>query len=145
MFGKTPANAKPKPAPVPCACGCGVNANPGRRYISGHNNWGKTGAASNRFAGGRYRRIDGYVFVLCPDHPLAFRNYMPEHRLVVERHLRETDPGSPYLIRLGDQLYLRREFVVHHMDEIKDNNVIENLRPMTRKEHRRWHSEHPHK
>jgi hypothetical protein len=145
MFGKTPANAKPKPAATPCACGCGINSTPGRRYISGHNNQGKTGPAAARYSGGRYKRIDGYVFVLTPDHPLANRHYVPEHRLVMEEHLRTNDPGSPYLIQLGNQLYLGPEFIVHHMDEVKDNNVIENLRPMTLAEHKRWHNEHAHK
>lgn len=145
MFGKTPANARPKPAATPCACGCGIDSTPGRRYISGHNNQGKTGPAAARYSGGRYKRADGYIFVLSPDHPLAFRNYVPEHRLVMEEHLRTTDPQTPYLIQLGSQLYLRPEFIVHHMDEVKDNNVIENLRPMTLAEHKRWHNLHSRK
>jgi len=145
MFGKKAPNAKPRPIATPCACGCGIDSTPGRRYISGHNNQGKTGTAAAAYRSGRYKRIDGYVFVLSPDHPLAARNYVPEHRLVMEQHLRVTEPRSAYLIQLGGQLYLRPEFIVHHMDEIKDNNVIENLQPMTRPEHKRWHNEHPHR
>lgn len=145
MFGKQAPNAKPKAAPVPCACGCGVNATRGRKYISGHNTRGETAQLARAYQQGQYKRIDGYVFILSPDHPLAAHGYVPEHRLVVERFLRATQPGSPYLMQLGNQLYLRPEFIVHHMDEVKDNNVIGNLRPMTRNEHKRWHNEHPHK
>jgi HNH endonuclease/NUMOD3 motif len=145
MFGKTPPNAKPKPKPVPCGCGCGQDAGPGRRYISGHNTRGETADLARAYQKGWYKRVDGYVFILSPDHPLASHGYVPEHRLVVERFLRATQPDSPYLLRLGNQLYLRPEFIVHHEDEVKDNNVIENLRPMTKNEHKRWHNEHPRK
>ena len=145
MFGKTPANAKPKPFPVPCACGCGMDAMPGRKFISGHNIRGETAELARAYVNGQYKRIDGYVFILSPDHPLAAGGYVPEHRLVMERFLRATQPGSPYLFHLGNQLYLRPEFIVHHRDEVKDNNVIENLQPMTRNEHKAWHNKHPHK
>jgi hypothetical protein len=145
MFGKQAPNAKPKPAAVPCGCGCGANATPGRTFISGHNTRGETAELARAYQRGWYKRVDGYVFVLSPDHPLATRGYVPEHRIVVERFLRATQPGSPYLVLLGGQLYLRPEFIVHHMDEVKDNNVIGNLQPMTRPEHKRWHNEHPHK
>ncbi|SRR5258708_7468963 len=145
MFGKQAPNAKPKPPALLCGCGCGSMASPGRRYISGHNTRGETAELARAYQTGRYKRIDGYIFVLSPDHPLAARGYVPEHRLVVERFLRATRPGSPYLISLGGQLYLRPEFIVHHEDEVKDNNVIGNLTPMTRPEHKRWHHEHPRK
>jgi hypothetical protein len=145
MFGRPAANAKPKPPSVPCGCGCGQSAGPGRRYINGHNIRGETADLARAYQKGWYKRVDGYVFVLSPDHPLANRGYVPEHRLVMERFLRATQPGSSYLVRLGGQLYLRPEFIVHHMDEVKDHNVIENLQPMTRNEHKAWHNKHPHK
>jgi hypothetical protein len=144
MFGKPAANAKPKPSPKPCECGCGVNAAPGRKFISGHNTRGETAEFARAYQGGQYKRIDGYVFILVPEHPMAARGYVQEHRLAVERHLRATQPESPYLILLGNQLYLRPEFIVHHMDEVKDNNAIGNLQPMTRAEHQRWHNLHGH-
>lgn len=142
MYGKRAWNAKdPLPA-VPCACGCNEDAAPGRLYISGHNIRGETGAAARAYKAGRFRRVDGYVAVLASEHPHARADgYVWEHRLVVERHLREVDPGSPYLYRLGEQLYLRPEYVVHHRNEVKDDNRIEDLMPLTPEEHLRLHWE----
>ncbi len=144
MFGRQAPNAKPKPDPLPCGCGCGVNAAPGRKFISGHNTRGETAELARAYLTGQYKRVDGYVFILSPDHPLAARGYVPEHRLVMERFLRAMQPGSPYLVQLGNQLYLRGEFIVHHEDEVRDHNVIGNLTPMTLAEHRAWHNRHRH-
>ena len=59
----------------------------------------------------------------------------------MERHLRGSNPGSPFLIRLGDNLYLSPEFVVHHRDRDMANNAIANLECMTTAEHVRHHTE----
>ena len=81
----------------------------------------------------------GYVQIEAKDHPFAIDGYVREHRLVVEQHLRETDPASTYLAKLGYQLYLRPDILVHHVDGVKDNNEIENLVPLTVDEHTRLH------
>lgn len=39
----TKGTAKPKSPPQPCECGCGEMANPGKKYIFGHNRKGKPG------------------------------------------------------------------------------------------------------
>lgn len=62
-----------------------------------------------------------------------------EHRLVLEEHLRATDPESPFLISVYGVLYLRPEFHVHHIDGDKTNNVVSNLMAVTPDEHRRIH------
>lgn len=74
-----------------------------------------------------------------PEHPFATKGYVFQHRLVVERHLRDAQPDSPHLERIGDQLYLRRDIDIHHEDGVKDNNAIENLTPLTRVEHTQLH------
>lgn len=142
QFGKKPWNAKPPAARAPCRCGCGQLAGPGRIYLSGHNVRGETGEAARAYQGGRHRRVTGYIFVLMPQHPYALADgYVQEHRLVLEQHLRETDPDSPYLERLGDQLYLRRDITAHHRNDVKDDNRPENLQPLTNGEHVALHHE----
>lgn len=62
---------------------------------------------------GRTNHILGYVLVHTPNHPNAINGkYVLEHRLVMEKHLGR---------------YLKPEEVVHHINEIKDDNRIENL------------------
>jgi len=62
--------------------------------------------------GGKYKDQFGYVQVYCPDHPHSQRGMVPEHRLNME--------GS-----LGR--ILNPKEVVHHINEIRDDNKIKNL------------------
>ena len=60
---------------------------------------------------------NGYVYVLCPDHPRAKskKGYVAEHTLVMEKKIRR---------------YLKQGKggeCVHHIDEKKKNNNIKNL------------------
>lgn len=62
---------------------------------------------------GRWTTKRGYVAIKCPDHPQATSGgYVMEHRLVMEEALGR---------------FLTREEVVHHINDIKDDNRLENL------------------
>ena len=62
--------------------------------------------------GGR-KKSRGYILVYLPSHPFSMKNrYIREHRLVMEKHLGR---------------YLTPKEVVHHKNEIRDDNRIENL------------------
>jgi len=164
------ANPNPRQEPVPrqpCECGCGQPAASGKRFVTGHNSQGrpysaetrrklsdaKLGVLNPRYGKkpanyrGWYRTPDGYIMRRVTGHPFAPLGKMFEHRLVVERHLRKTDPASQYLIEVDGVLYLRPEIQIHHMDGVKDHNSVGNLHPMTVSEHTRWHQahRHPHK
>lgn len=54
----------------------------------------------------------GYIKVYSPYHPFAKNGYVLEHRLVVEKKIKR---------------FLTPEEVIHHIDEVKSNNDIENL------------------
>ncbi len=73
----------------------------------------KRGKDHPNWKGGKYEVKNGYVFIKAEDHP--FRDaagYVPQHRLVMEKHLRR---------------FLKTQERVHHINGIKNDNRIENL------------------
>ena len=81
-------------------------------------------------AGHRKLRDDGYIKVYFPDHPDATKDgYVAEHRLVMER-------------AVGRRL--EKNEVVHHINHIRTDNRIENLKLMTFSEHMSLHMRERH-
>lgn len=86
---------------------------------------GRSGSAASNWKGGRQITAGGHVYIHRPDHPSANKQgYVMEHRLVMEEHIRR---------------YLTIDEVVHHKNEDKLDNRIENLELMTVEEHRSYH------
>jgi len=82
------------------------------------------------FGGHEKRRTDGYVVAFVPDHPHATaEGYVAKHTLIMERSIGR---------------FLREDEVVHHINHIRDDNRLENLRLMTRKEHQSMHMKERH-
>lgn len=99
------------------------------------------GSRNPAWKGVRQRQSNGYVYLVRPEHPFADQTgRILEHRLVMEEWLRLNEPNSLFLTKLGSQKYLRPEFIVHHKDEVKSNNVIENLECMTKPQHALLHN-----
>jgi hypothetical protein len=69
------------------------------------------GERNGNWNGGR-KTMRGYVYILNPEHPFNNAGYVLEHRLVMEEFLGR---------------YLTKEEVVHHINEIKNDNRLENL------------------
>ena len=72
----------------------------------------RSGSNNANWKGGETTTTDGYISVYRPDHPMALRGRVLEHRLVVSESI-----GRP----------LRDGEVVHHIDGNKQNNSIDNL------------------
>ena len=84
------------------------------------------GDLNPNYAGGKYIDDKGYVRVLMPEHPSNIKGYIYEHRAVIEHYLRR---------------YLNQWETVHHINEIKSDNRVENLFLCTHPEHSAIHRE----
>ncbi len=88
-----------------------------------------TGVDNPNFSGGKYVDDKGYVRVLRPEHPNDICGYVYEHRLIMEEFLNR---------------YLESWETVHHINEIKWDNRVNNLYLCTPQEHTAIHSEGRH-
>lgn len=86
----------------------------------------KQGANNPNFQGGKYIDDKGYVRILGPDHPRNIKGYVYEHRILMEKYLGR---------------YLMPWETVHHINEIKTDNRIENFFLCTSTEHSALHME----
>lgn len=93
------------------------------RTLSSYRN--QLGENSLSWKGGRTYSSQGYVWIKNHTHPNRNGvNYVPEHRLVMEKHLGRI---------------LSREEKVHHLNGIKSDNRIENLAVISNSEHSKNH------
>jgi len=84
------------------------------------------GKGNHNYKNGRCSLAEGYVGLLLPEHPNARGNYYPEHRYIVEKKIGRL---------------LEKTEVIHHINEIIDDNRIENLYLFKNsKEHSRYHA-----
>ena len=85
-----------------------------------------SGIHSGNFKGYRRRTSKGYIVRYVPNHPNATKDgLVMEHRLIVEKSL---------------GFVLPKEFDVHHINGIKDDNRLENLAIMTHLAHTQLHN-----
>lgn len=90
-----------------------------------HNNSGD----SRRGTGRGYYYSNGYKRIHRPLHPNADRDgYILEHRLIMEEYL---------------HCYLEREWDIHHLNQIRDDNRLENLELFTSSadHHKKYHGD----
>lgn len=74
---------------------------------------------------GKKELHNGYYRIYFPDHPKSdSRGWILEHTLIMECYIGR---------------WIKDNEVVHHKNEIKTDNRIENLQLMTRKEHSKYH------
>lgn len=78
------------------------------------------GARNSNWKGGR-KKVNGYVYLRCPEHPATTRaGYVLEHRLVWEKtHKRILPP----------------DWAVHHLNGVRHDNRVENLVAMPWRKH----------
>ena len=86
----------------------------------------RQGDGNPHWKGGKYIDKKGYVLIYVPSHPFSLSHgYVLEHRLIMEKHRGR---------------YLKKEEVVHHINKIKNDNRIKNLKLFANDiEHRKIH------
>lgn len=88
------------------------------------NGWTKKGAKSHLWKGGKTIDASGYFRVYMPNHPNNYSGYVLEHRYVFEQ----------YIGRL-----LNTNEIIHHINNNKKDNRIENLVLLNKVSHANQH------
>ena len=113
-------------------------------YYSGEGNhqYGLIGDKNASFKGAEIMSNYGYILEYAPSHPFPHDKSIKgtrvfQHRLVIERNADKFD--NKYFVIIDNKKYLSLEYEVHHINEIKTDNRLENLQIVTASEHRKIH------
>lgn len=100
-------------------------------------NYGNRGSNNPLWKSDKKENSYGYILVRMPEHPFAnCDGFVFEHRLIAEQNLLTPETS----VEIDGKQYLRRDMVVHHIDENRKNNSVENLKIMTLQEHTTMHA-----
>jgi hypothetical protein len=115
------------------------------QYMQGEGNhqYGLIGDKNASFKGEEVDSEYGYVLVYCPNHPFPHDKSVRgsrvfKHRLVIEENSNMFNPI--YFFEIDGKKYLKPEYSVHHINENKKDNTLENLEIVSRSEHTSIHN-----
>ena len=102
------------------------------------------GDLNSSFSGKEIISNLGYILEYCPNHPKpcdssSKTTRVRQHRLVIERNYEKFNPE--YFEEIDGWMVLKSEYDVHHINEIKTDNRLENLQILTRSEHSKLHEQ----
>lgn len=83
------------------------------------------GKNNPNYKNGKYINTHGYIEIYLPNHPKNVKGYVKEHRYIYEQYY---------------NCCLLPKTIIHHKNEIKTDNRIENLEAMSKKQHSVHHN-----
>jgi hypothetical protein len=84
-----------------------------------------SGPSNRNWGGGRKSKSTGHILIYVPDHPQARKGFVPEHRVIMEKHLGR-------LLTLDER--------IHHINCNPKDNRIANLFLSDRFKHSKIHA-----
>ena len=111
-------------------------------YYKGQGNpqYGLLGDKNASFDGEIYKESTfGYILEYCPNHPDVRKGWVRiwQHRLVVERNHELYD--DTYFEDIDGYIHLKSEYEVHHINQNKKDNRVENLQILSKSDHMKLH------
>lgn len=114
-------------------------------YMKGEANhqFGMVGDKNSSFKDSDLVTNYGYILEYCPGHPHPHdrsnqTTRVLQHRLVVERNASRFD--DHFFEMIDGWKVLKLEYDVHHINEDKQDNRVENLQVISRSEHTSYHN-----
>jgi len=111
-----------------------------KTYCFGKKNhqYGLKGPLNSSFIDKKIITNYGYFQIYLPEHPFSNKNgRFWEHRYIIEQY---SDYNDSYFEIINGYKVLKKNFHVHHINENKLDNRIENLTVFTKSQHQKLHS-----
>lgn len=143
IFWVKPSRVKRVKTEICCSKECSNKLKETTYLKENNSQYGLTGDKNSSFKGSEIISNYGYILEYCPGHPkpcdLSVKTErVRQHRLVIERNYQNFD--SKYFEEINGWVVLKDEYDVHHINEIKTDNRLENLQILTREEHTALHN-----
>lgn len=128
---------------ITCSLECSYKLKSEYMKGDGNHQYGLVGDKNASFKNSELVTNYGYLLEYCPGHPYPHdrsnqTTRVLQHRLVVERNSDRFDEA--YFEFIDGWKVLKPEYDVHHINEDKKDNRIENLEILTRSEHTIHHN-----
>lgn len=142
-FYKKPSYLKKIKKGISCSKKCTAELRKKWMLGEGNHQFGLIGPKNASYKKSELLTNYGYIIEYCPNHPYPHDKSTKtvrvlQHRLVVEKNYKLFEPH--FFEEIDNKIVLKQEYDVHHINEDKTDNRIENLKILTRSEHSSLHN-----